>query len=218
YAGKYLTPFAGILCIVMSSLAPFMMTRSDRIAGFFGKRLPKSITFGAELVKRTLKTVIMPNFLPIYRRKRLFQAALITYAAWVIDLAVTTDLAHLVMSLLTPAIIFAVWASARHAFREPIRHTNYGVDGGPFNRSTIETFVLRIVVGALAVVSLVAILWQYYWPVTLPILYVYFLGVVFSMKVVYRRLGLGVGRRVAPIRLVRHVPAARSWRAASGRR
>ena len=169
YAGKYLTPFAGILCIVMSSLAPLLMTRSDRIAGFFANRLPKSIIFGAELVKRTLTTVIMPNFLPIYRRKRLFQAALIAYAAWVIDLMITSGAAHVVMSLLTPILIFAVWASARHAFQEPFRHTNYGVEGGPFSRSTIETFVLRIVVGALAIVSTVAILWQYSWVVTLPI-------------------------------------------------
>src|SRR5437016_5839788 len=218
YAAKYLTPFAGILCIVMSSLQPILMGRSDRIAASLAKRLPKSITFGAELVKRTLKTVIMPNFLPIYRRKRVFQAALIAYSAWIIDLTITTGAAHLAMSVLTPILIFGVWASARHAFQEPVRHTNYGVDGGPLSRSAIEAFVLRIVVGALAIVSLVAILWQYYWPVTLPILYAYFLVVVFSMKVVYRRLGLGVGRRVAPIRLVHRIPAARSWRAASGRR
>jgi len=218
YAAKYLTPFAGILCIVMSSLQPILMGRSDRIAAFLAKRLPKSITFGAELVKRTLKTVIMPNFLPIYRRKRVFQGALIAYSAWIIDLTITTGPAHLAMSVLTPILVFGVWASARHAFQEPVRHTNYGVDGGPLSRSAIETFVLRIVVGALAIVSLVAILWQYYWPVTLPILYAYFLVVVFSMKVVYRRLGLGVGRRTAPIRLVHRIPAARSWRAASGRR
>src|SRR2546427_674980 len=198
YAAKYLTPFAGILCIVMSSLQPILMGRSDRIAAFLAKRLPKSITFGAELVKRTLKTVIMPNFLPIYRRKRVFQGALIAYSAWIIDLTITTGPAHLAMSVLTPILVFGVWASARHAFQEPVRHTNYGVDGGPLSRSAIETFVLRIVVGALAIVSLVAILWQYYWPVTLPILYAYFLVVVFSMKVVYRRLGLGVGRRTAP--------------------
>src|SRR5881409_1338579 len=216
YAGTYLTPFAGILCIVMSSLAPILMGRSNRIAAFFANRLPKSLRFGAELVKRTLKTVIMPNFLPIYRRKRLFQASLIFYAAWIIDLTVTTGAAHLAMSLLTPVLVFGVWASARHAFREPVRHTNYGVDGGPFSRSTIETFVLRIVVGALAIVGLVAIVWQYYWPLTLVILYAYFLVVVFSMKVVYRRLGLGITRRVARVRLVRHMPAARSWRAASG--
>jgi len=216
YAGTYLTPFAGILCIVMSSLAPILMTRSNRIAEFFASRLPKSITFGAELVKRTLKTVIMPNFLPIYRRKRLFQASIIFYAAWIIDLTVTTGLAHLVMSLLTPILVFGVWASTRHAFREPVRHTNYGVDRGPFSRSAIETFVLRIVVGALAVVGLVAILWQYYWPSTLVILYGYFLVVVFSMKIVYRRLGLGLTQRRTKIRLVRRMPAARSWRAASG--
>src|SRR6266536_459897 len=207
-----------ILCIVMSSLAPILMTQSTRIADFFTRHLPKSITFGAELVKRTLKTVIMPNFLPIYRRKRLFQASIIVYAAWIIDLTVTTGMAHLAMSIFTPVLVFAVWASTRHAFRDPVRHTNYGVDGGPFSRSAIEAFVLRIVVGALAVVGLVAILWQYYWPSTLIILYAYFLVVIFSMKVVYRRLGLGVGRRPTPVRLVRHMPPARSWRAASGRR
>jgi hypothetical protein len=202
----------------MSSLAPILMTRSDRLAGFFAKHLPKSITFGAELVKRTLKTVIMPNFLPIYRRKRLFQASLVFYAAWIIDLAITTGPAHLAMSVLTPTLVLAVWASARHAFRDPVRHTNYGLDAGPFSRSAIEAFVLRIVVGALGVVGLVAIIWQYYWPATLLILYGYFLVVIFSMKIVYRRLGLGIGRRPAPVRLVRHMPPARSWRAANGRR
>src|SRR5436309_15988944 len=112
------------------------------------------------------------------------------------------------MSLLTPVLVFGVWASARHAFREPVRHTNYGVDGGPFSRSTIETFVLRIVVGALAIVGLVAIVWQYYWPLTLVILYAYFLVVVFSMKVVDRRLRLGFTRRVVPAPLLSHSPAA----------
>src|SRR5437899_5276176 len=34
YAGTYLTPFAGILCIVMSSLAPILICRSDRSPSF----------------------------------------------------------------------------------------------------------------------------------------------------------------------------------------
>jgi len=219
YAGTYLTPFAGILCIVTSTLAPLLMSRSDRLARFFGARLPKSITFGAELVKRTLRTVVMPGMLPIYRRRRPFQAAIILYAAWIIDLTITTGAAHLVMTLLSPLVIAAVYLAARHAFREPVRHTNYGVDGGPFFRSTIETFVLRTVVGTLTTIALVAILWQYVWPATLAILYAYFLVVVFSMKVVYHRLGLGVGRRRAPIRLTRAMAAPRKrWPAGNGRR
>ncbi len=214
YAGTYLTPFTGILCIVMSALAPTLMVRSDKIARFFSRRLPRSVTFGADLVKRTLRTVVMPSMLPIYRKRRLLQAALILYSAWVIDLAITHDAAHLVMSLLSPLIISAVYAAARRTFQEPVRHTNYGVDGGPYSRSTIETFVLRIVVGTLATIALVAIVWQYYWPATLAILYVYFLGVVFSMKVVYRRLGLGLGRRRQAVRVLRNVPPARRSRAA----
>lgn len=217
YAGTYLTPFAGILCIVMSSLAPLLMVRSDRIAKFLSNRLPKSITFGAELVKRTLRTLVMPSVLPIYRRRRLFQATLILYAAWVIDLTITGGAAHVLMALLAPFVIVGVYAAAQRSFREPVRHTNYGVDGGPFSRSTIELFVLRMVMGALTTVALVAILWQYYWPSTLAVLYGYFLLVVFSMKVVYRRLGLGVGRRRRAVRLV-SMPRRRGWRAATGRR
>jgi CPA2 family monovalent cation:H+ antiporter-2 len=213
YAGTYLAPFTGILCIVMSSLAPLLMVRSDRIARFFSKHLPKSITFGADLVKRTLRTVVLPSPLPIYRKRRWLQAALILYAAWIIDLTITHDLAHFAMALLSPLVIFAVYAAARRTFQEPVRHTNYGVDGGPFSRSTIETFVLRIVVGTLVTIALVAILWQYYWPVTLAVLYTYFLAVVFSMKVVYRRLGLGIGRRRQPVRILRGVPTARRGRA-----
>ena len=214
YAGTYLAPFTGILCIVMSALAPLLMVRSDRIARFFARHLPKSITFGADLVKRTLRTVVMPSVLPIYRKRRLLQATLILYAAWIIDLTITHDLAHLAMSLLSPLIIYAVYAAARRSFQEPVRHTNYGVDGGPFSRSTIETFVLRIVVGTLATIALEAIVWQYYWPGTLAILYVYFLAVVFSMKVVYRRLGLGLGRRHGPVRVLRRIPSSHRSRAA----
>jgi Kef-type K+ transport system membrane component KefB len=215
YAGTYLTPFTGILCIVMSSLAPLLMVRSDRIARFFSRRLPKSITFGADLVKRTLRTFVMPSMLPIYRKRRLLQATLILYAAWIIDLAITRDAAHLVMAMCSPFVIFAVYAAARRTFQEPVRHTNYGVDRGPYSRSTIEAFVLRIVVGTLVMIALVAIVWQYYWPVTLAILYTYFLSVVFSMKVVYRRLGLGIGRRRQPVRVFKGVPTARRGRIAS---
>ncbi len=219
YAGTYLTPFTGILCIVMSTLAPLLMVRSERIASFFSRHLPKSITFGADLVKRTLKTVVMPSMLPIYRKRRLFQATLILYAAWVIDLAITFGEAHLAMALLTPFVIGAVYFTAQRSFREPVRHTNYGVDGGPFSRSTIETFVLRMVVGALTTITLVAILWQYYWPITLAILYAFFLAVVFSMKVVYRRLGLGVGRRHGAVHLVRNVHRRKAWKpVGNGRR
>ena len=216
YAGTYLTPFTGILCIVMSGLAPLLMVRSDRIGTFFQKHLPKSITFGAELVKRTLKTVVMPSMLPIYRRRRVLQATLILYAAWVIDLTITFGDAHFVLATMAPLVIAGVYAAARGSFQEPVRHTNYGVAGGPMSRSTIETFVLRMVVGALTTVALVAIVWQYYWPITLAIVYGYFLAVVFSMKVVYRRLSLGVGRR-REVRLV-NVRRSRGWQAAGVRR
>ena len=215
YAGTYLTPFTGILCIVMSSLAPLLMVRSDRIARFFSTHLPKSITFGAELVKRTLRTVVMPSILPIYRKRRLLQATLILYSAWVIDLTLTHDLAHAVLTIMAPLVIYGVYAAARRSFQEPVRHTNYGVNGGTLSRSTIESFVLRIVMGTLVTIALVAIVWQYYWPATLAILYTYFLAVVFSMKVVYRRLGLGMGRRRAPVRVFRGMPTARRGRPAS---
>jgi len=219
FAGTYLTPFAGILCIVMSSLAPLLMARSDGIAGFFARRLPKSITFGAVLVKRTLKTVVMPNFLPLHRRKRLFQVALILYSAWIIDLLFTSGVAHLVLSAFAPFLVYGVWAAARHEFRDPVRQTNYGTADGLFAKSTIENFVVRVVVGALTSIALVAIVWSYSWPATLAILYAYFLVIIYSMKVVYRRLGLGVVRRPLPVRFVKSGgPAHRSWMANGGSR
>lgn len=219
YAGTYLTPFTGLLCIVMSGITPLLMGRSDRIAAALSRRLPKSITFGAELVKRTLRTVVMPSMLPIYRKRRLFQATLILYAAWIIDLAITSGAAHAVMALLSPFIIGAVYVAARRSFREPVRHTNYGVDTGPFSKSTIEAFVLRMVVGALTTIALVAILWQLYWPVTLAILYSYFLLVVFSMKVVYRRLGLGMGRPRGAVHVLGAPRRTKAWKpAGAGRR
>jgi len=216
FAGTYLTPFTGVLCIVMSSVAPLLMRMSTGLADFFAKRIPRSLVFGAQVVRRTLRSIVMPAVLPIYRRGRLFQAVLLLYAVWIVTLAVTDGAVHLALALLTPVALFGVWATARHAFREPVRHTDYGVDGGPFGRSEIEAFVLRIVVGAFATVAFVTILWEYYWPVTIGILYAYFLLIVISMRTIHRHLGLehtGQPPRTRPSRFER---TSRMWRAAGG--
>src|SRR5437899_1536311 len=70
YAGTLLTPFAGIVCIIMSSLTPTMMNRSERIAGWFSRHLPTYITFGGGLVQRTLRTFVLPASLALFRRSR----------------------------------------------------------------------------------------------------------------------------------------------------
>ena len=221
YAGTLLTPFAGILCIVMSALTPTMMRRSERLANWFSRHLPKYLTFGGELVKRTLRTFVLPASLPLYRHSRVFVLSLFSYVVFLIVLAITTGWSHLGAALALPGAVYGMWRVALRTFELPVRHTNYGVDSNPGSQDVIHGLVSRIVIGALASAGIVAAIWQVWWPATLLSLYGYFLFVVFSMKATYRTLVLGTGRRVESSLVGRRLrPLRNAWvpRAANGRK
>jgi len=221
YAGALLTPFAGILCIVMSALTPTLMKRSDAFAGWFSRHLPKYVTFGGDLVKRTLRTFVLPASLPLFKHGRAFVASLCTYVVLLIALAVTTGAWHLLLVLGLPAAVYGMWRIALRTLEPSVRHTNYGVESNPGSQGVIHTLVSRIVVGALASAGIVAAIWQLWWPATLVVLYAYFLFVVFTMKSAYRSIVLGAGRRVEPSLVGRKLRPLRSaWgpRAANGRK
>ncbi len=221
YGGTLLQPFAGVLCIAMSGMAPIFMHRSERIASWFSRRMPRWAVFGGDLVRRTLKTFVMKTYVPRFRKSRVIAPAMIVYSAFVINLVALTGYQHWVLSLFTPIVLWFVWAAFRIAFREPVRHTNYGVDSSPAAKAQIETLVLLVCVGALATVALVAVLWQLYWPITLGVLYGYFLVVVWGMRSVHAQLVLGKGRRFHPLRFDELRPVKATWfpaRSSNGRR
>ncbi len=220
HAGTLLSPFAGLLCIIMSALTPTMMRRSDAIAGWFSRHLPKYITFGGDLVKRTLKTFVLPASLPLFKHSRVFVVALFGYVAYIVALALAPGWFHLGMTLALPAVVYGVWGIALTTFEHPVRHTNYGFGGTLASKGEIHSLVSGIVVGALASAGAVAAVWQFWWPATLVVLYAYFLFVVFSMRATYRSLVLGKGRRVESSILGRMRPLRNSWapRAANGRK
>jgi CPA2 family monovalent cation:H+ antiporter-2 len=220
HAGTLLSPFAGLLCIIMSALTPMMMRRSDALASWFSRHLPKYITFGGDLVKRTLKTFVLPSSLPLFKHSRTFVAALFAYAAYIVALALIPGWVHLGMAFALPAVVYGVWQIALKTFEHPVRHTNYGFGGSVASKDEIHALVSGIVVGALASAGAVAAIWQAWWPATLVVLYGYFLFVVFSMKAAYRSLVLGKGHRVEPSFLGRMKPLRNSWapRVANGRK
>ena len=221
YAGTLLTPFAGVLCIVMSALTPTLMRRSDALAGWFSRHLPKYVTFGGDLVKRTLKTFVLPSSLPLFKRSRLFVVSLLAYLVFVVAMALVPGWWHLVMVAAVPGVVWGMWRVALRTFEHPFRHTNYGVASSLSSQALIQTLVMRIVVGALASAAGVAALWQIWWPSTLLVLYGYFLFVVFTMKTSYRALVVGTGRRVEASKLGRKLrPLKNAWapRPANGRK
>ncbi len=222
YAGTLLTPFAGILCIAMSALTPTVMRHSDGLAGWLGRRMPKSLVFGGDLVKRTLRTFVLPTRLPLHRRNRLLVASLFAYVAFVLALALTSGWWHVGLVAALPAVVYGIGRLVRRTFEPSVRQTNYGVGSGLSDEFRIGSLVVRIVVGALASAGLVAALWQLYWPSTILVLYGYFLYVVFSMKGAYREIALGAGRVVEPSLIGRKIhPLRNPWaprRAARPRR
>jgi len=210
FGGKLLSPFAGILCIVMSSLTPIFMKKSAKIASFFERILPSYIAFGGDLVKKTLKAFVMPAFLPLYKKNGSLLAGLLLYFAFMISLMITSSWTHFFLSFLAPLIFYVMWVSLRQSFDEPVMHTNYGVEQSHFSRIAIENFVLEVVLGALVAMTLVAIAWQYLWLSTLFILLGYFIFVIVSMKMIYRKLILGKGRRISHVQM-RRFSTSRAW-------
>jgi CPA2 family monovalent cation:H+ antiporter-2 len=220
YAGTLLTPFAGILCIIMSSVTPTIMNRSERIAGWLSRHLPKYLTFGGDLVKRTLRTFVLPAALPLFKHSRTFVLSLFSYVVLLGALAVTSGWMHVAVVAALPLGVYGVWWVALRTFELPVRHTNYGVVGTLASKGEIHSLVSGIVVGALASAGAVAAIWQFWWPATLVVLYAYFLFVVFSMKATYRSIVLGKGRRVEPSFLAKMKPLRNAWapRVANGRK
>jgi CPA2 family monovalent cation:H+ antiporter-2 len=213
YGGELLNPFTGVLCIVMSTLAPLSMSRSNRLADFLGRHMPKSLVFGGDLVKRTLKNLVLPTYLPLYKRTKALMASLVAFTVLVIALIMTVGYLHIAVALLIPAVIFVCRAAARSAFAEPTKHTNYGLEHTPVHSDAILRFVVRIVVGAFLTIALVALLWQYIWQSTLLVLFAYFIGVIVSMKLVYNALVLRKMPLTVPVEVDSAMkPYRRGWR------
>ena len=213
YGGTLLNPFAGVLCITASSLSPIFMRKSERLALFLGRHMPESLVFGGDLVKRTLKNLVLPAYLPIYKRTKALVPSLVAFTVLVMGLIVTQGYAHLGLAVLIPAVLLACRTAATSAFSEPTKHTNYGLEHSPTHSDAILRFVVRIVVGALAAMALVAFLWQYMWQATLLVLFGYFIGVVVSMRLVYGTLMLKKPHLVMPVHMNHGIkPRRKDWR------
>lgn len=213
FGGELLNPFTGVLCIIMSTLAPFSMNRSDKLANSLGRHMPKSLVFGGNLVKRTLKNFVLPAYLPLYKRTKTLVASLVAFTVLAIALILTDGYLHIGVALFIPAVVFACRAAARSAFAEPTKHTEYGLEHSPAHSDAILRFVVRIVVGAFLAMALVAFLWQYLWQATLIVLAGYAIGVVLSMRSAYRALVLHKSPLLTPARADGNLKAfRREWR------
>jgi CPA2 family monovalent cation:H+ antiporter-2 len=189
YGGKYLNPFAGLLCIIMSALTPIFMKRSDKLTNFFSRILPKFMKFSGGLVSRTIKALVMPSYLPLYKKSRKVVYVLGLYFVFVILLIATGSITHFVLSVLIIPFGYYLWKLFKKTFKHPIKNIRFaGFEHTETNRRLIEGLVLNVVVGALVTIALVAALWIYVWQLTIILLLGYFVFVLVSMRYTYQTL------------------------------
>jgi CPA2 family monovalent cation:H+ antiporter-2 len=189
YGGRFLNPFAGLLCIVMSSLTPSFMKRSDRLTRFFSRILPQYMKFGGKLVAKTVKSMVMPSYLPLYRRNRKIVYALVAYVIFVIALIASGSILHIILSILIIPVGYYMWKLFQDVFEHPIRNIRVSENlMMPSYRKHIENFVLGVIVGGLVSIALVPALWPYWWILSLIVLMGYLTFVVVSMKNIYLKL------------------------------
>jgi CPA2 family monovalent cation:H+ antiporter-2 len=196
FGGRLLNPFAGLLCIVMSSLTPVFMKRSEWLSRSFTRVLPKSMKFGGNLISRTVKALVMPTYLPLYKKDKRVLYGLLLYFVFIVALIASPSIVHLVLTILVFPVCYLLWKLLAKVFRHPIRNMRFsGFHPTMSDREFIEHFVLSLVVGALLVIALLAAFWMYWWQSTIFIIIGYFIFAVLSMKNAYRQLiGIKNGR------------------------
>ena len=192
FGGRYLNPFAGLLCMIMSALTPVFMKGSAGITKFFSKVLPESAKFCGNLVQKTVKTLVLPSYLPLYHKDKRIFYIMVVYFVLIVLLISTGSVLHAILSFLIVPTCYYIWKLLKKVFWHPVRDIKLaGVDASPSSRAQIETLVMGVVVGAFVAMALVAAIWIYVWQLTIFILLGYFFFTVGLMRTTYRRLHVG---------------------------
>lgn len=182
--GGELMPFAGIFCFIMSALTIVMMRRSSALASFFSRVLPRRIVFGASLISRTLSKIILPSSFPLFRRARKTGLALVAFFVIVMSVLLA-DGWYFIAAAATGAVAASVfYILAKREIDPIVRQANYANLGlaESLLKYPITQLVSRMIGGAIFTILLVAVVWRFYWYLSLLILLGYLIFCVLMLR------------------------------------
>ncbi len=184
--GAELLPVAGAVTFIMSAACPFFIKKSDALADYLARRMPRFLKYGASLTSRTLNKLVVPGGMKFYKSSRTLLILLAAFLILVIGVAATGGMEHVILFAATMGVVIAIWFVLQQDLLPTVKHGNYSNLGtSPGHYLFISRFVAAIISLTLVLVCTMAFLFVYYWPLVFVVAVAYLAWLVYMMKVAY---------------------------------
>jgi len=194
------------------------MKKSDGLCRWLTNRVSEPLKYGGKLVSRTIKSMVMPHHLPLYRRNSKLVAILSVFTFACIMMVVTTGSFHILAFIISVWMLYFFWFNMSDIMGHPTRRANFPHKAlSSTEKWRGSNFVNNMITGALVSIALVAFAWSYLWWVSIVILLAYLVYTIHSMKSIHRHLVLKRPRRPGlRLRIDAHPKALKDpWRSRS---
>lgn len=182
-------PITGAICLITTAFTPVLIKYHIGLAKAYSKLLPNYLKYSAGVVARTLKKVVFPRSVPIYKIDRKVLVTLLIFLCIFIAQLLTTGLVHyLLVVFLTPLILIYLTIKVNRMLAPVIKNLDYSNLGMKRKLNTlIESTVSGIIVILFLLLYLVSASWQYSWQISLFLIISAFIVINVSMYILYKQ-------------------------------
>ncbi|MCX8173601.1 MAG: cation:proton antiporter [Thermoplasmata archaeon] len=181
-------PFTGAICLITTLITPVFLKIPQTLAHAYTRVLPGYMRYSGAVIARTIKKIVFPRSVPIYRIDRKVVILLFLFLCVFIAQLLTTGLLHyLLVIFLTPAILIYLTLKLNRMLLPVIRHLNYSNLGMKRKMDNlIETTVSGVVVLSFLMLYFVSATWQYSWLLSIILIFSAFIVINFAMYILYK--------------------------------
>ncbi|MEM3413760.1 MAG: cation:proton antiporter [Thermoplasmata archaeon] len=183
-----LYPVTGAICLFTTIVTPAFLKLHRALTNAYSRILPEYMKYSGAVIARTLKKIIFPKSIPIYRIDRKVVLILLLFLCVFIVQLLTTGIIHYILVIfLTPAILLYLTLKLNRMLLPVIRHLNYSNLGMKRKRENlIETTVSGVVVLSFLMLYFVAATWQYSWHLSIFLILSAFIVINVAMYILHR--------------------------------
>ena len=186
--GATLYPLTGAICFLTTLITPAILRINQKLTEGISKILPEYLKYSGSIIARTLKRLIFPQALPIYRFDRRIAILLGLFLCVFVAQLVTSGIFHtLLVIVLTPLLLVYITLKLNKVLSPIIREMNYFNLGMKRKLNTlIQTCVSGTVVLSFLMLYFVSATWAISWILSLLMLLPPFIVMNVAMYLLYK--------------------------------
>ncbi len=164
YGGKFLNPFAGVFCFVMSIIAPPIIRRSKWVGDLMSKMVPGTLKWSAKAVQRVIKVMVMPQAMPMVREERTMLYTLLGLLLHCGAIILTPGWWKLIPIVFIPLTTILLWKKLGKYVNDSLRYVNTGSLGIRLSdKGDLAFFVTQFVTTFFALFLVLFSFWAISW-------------------------------------------------------